>query len=184
MSQAWNLRDLRSRGKQPWRPQTGIEALQGRPYPLERDLGEALQTPLDPGVNLAGWINPYSLSQYQVALSTTQSVQVAPPNLRRTYLILQNQGPGNAFIAFGAEAVAPTATANASCLQLITTQFYEQVGGGSMDAGSGLPRPGLFVSPDYIRGITDTSGTTLLVMEGVFVLSRWASVIKNSAIRY
>ncbi len=178
----WNIADLKARGFQAWRPQTGIEALQGRPYPLERKLNDQLQVPLDPGVNLTGWINPYSLTQYQAALLTTGAVVIAPANLRRTYLNIQNQGPGNAYVSFGAQAVAPTATAAANCLQLVTTQFYEQIGGGSMDPLTGMPKPGLFVSPDYLTAITDTAGTTMLILEGVFLLSRWANVLKAGAV--
>jgi hypothetical protein len=180
----WNARDLKRRGAQRWRPQTGIEASQGNPYPLQRGLGDQLGVPLDPGVNLAGWVNPFSLSQYQSLLNVNQAVQIAPANLRRSYLIMQNQGPGNAFIAFGATAMAPTALTNASCLQLIQTQFYEQVGGGSMDLVTGNPKPGLFVSPDYITGITDTANTTVLILEGVFQLSRWAQFTQNTQLRY
>lgn len=176
---AWNTRALKARGTQAWRPQTGIEAVQGNPYRYEKKTAQGLSVPLDPGINLAGWVNPYSLSQYQVALNTLNAVQVAPPNLRRAYLILQNQGPGNIYIAFGASAQAPSATQNANCLQLITTQFYEQIGGGSMDITTGTPRPGLFVSPDYITGITDTAATTVLVLEGVFQLSRWAQFVRG-----
>lgn len=178
----WNVSDLKRQGSQGWRPQSGIEAVHGQPYPLERGLADALQVPLDPGVNLAGWINPFSLSQYQILLQTANAVNVAPGNLRRAYLVLQNQGPGNAFVAFGASASVPTATQNANCLQLVQTQFYEQVGGGTMDIDTGYPAPGLFVSPDYITAITDTATTTILVMEGVFQLSRWSNVIKSGGL--
>lgn len=177
----WDVSNLKRRGYAAWRPQTGVEAAQGSPYPLQGNLADALQVPLDPGVNLAGWINPFSLSQYQVNLLTTNDVLVAPANLRRSYLVIQNQGPGNAFIAFGAGAIAPTVSQNATCLQLTATQFYEQVGGGTMNPVSGMPAPGLFVSPDYLRGVTDTAGTTMLIMEGVFMLSRWANVIASGA---
>ncbi len=179
---AWNVADLKSRGRSRWRPQTGIEAAQGNPYRMQPGMGDSLAIPLDPGINLSGWINPFSLSQYQIALNVNQAVQAAPANLRRSYLIMQNQGPGNAFVAFGATAIAPTLLANASCLQLITTQFYEQVGGGSMNPVTGMPAPGLFVSPDYITAITDTAGTTLLILEGVFQLSRWSGVLKAGAV--
>jgi hypothetical protein len=184
MADKWNVRRLKQVGAQGWRPQTGIEWSQGNPYPLERGLADQLSVPTDPGVNLAGWINPYSLTQYQIALNTNQAAQVAPGNLRRAYLIMQNQGPGNAFVAFGATAIAPTALANASCLQLIQTQFYEQVGGGSMDIITGYPVPGLFVSPDYITAITDQASTTILVLEGVFQLSRWAQYLQGGAAVY
>jgi len=173
----WDVEDLKRRSTGGWRPQTGIEAQQGRPYRLKPGLANSLSIPLDPGVNMEGWLNPYSLTQYNAALNTSQSVLVAPANLRRTYLVLQNQGPGNAFVAFGASATAPTLLANSNCLQLVSTQAYEQVGGGSMDPETSLPKPGLFVSPDYITAITDTSNTTLLVLEGVFMLSRWANII-------
>lgn len=175
---AWDVKNLKARGFQRWHPQTGIEQVQGRPYRLEGNLADKLQTPLDPGVNLAGWVNPYSLTQYNVLLQTANAVQAAPANLRRAYLIIQNQGPGNAYVAFGSGAIVATATAPANCLQLVPTQFYEQVGGGSMDINTGNPKPGLFVSPDYLSAITDTSGTTLLILEGVFMLSRWASILK------
>jgi hypothetical protein len=87
---------------------------------------------------------------------------------------MQNQGPGNVFVNFGQSATAPvTAGAPANCLQLITTQFYEQIGGGSVNM-DGFPMPSAFVSPDYVSAITDTAGTTMIVGEGVFMLSRFA----------
>lgn len=167
------LRALTDRG---WRPQTGIEAAQGNPYYSQRALGRALRTPADPGINLQGWINPYSLTFYQIAVLTAQPVQAFPPNLRRVYLLLQNQGPGNLYINFGQDAVAPTLLQNANCLQLITSQFYEQIGGGSVDS-NGFPIASDFVSPDYGSVITDTAGTTLLIGEGVFMIDRWATAL-------
>lgn len=170
----WDVARLRARAGNTWRPSTGIDAQRGDPYSTQPQISRALQTPADPGVNLQGWINPYSLTFYSVLLNTNNPVQCAPPNLRRAYLILQNQGPGNIYLNFGQSATAPNSASNANCMQLITTQFYEQIGGGSVDLTTGLPIAGNFVSPDYVSAITDTATTTLLVGEGVFMLSRWS----------
>jgi hypothetical protein len=170
MPAQWNIASLRARGtRRRWAPQTGIEAVLGDPYASDPGVSDQLEVPLDPGINLLGWINPYSLTMYQALLSTTSAVQVAPPNLRRCYLILQNQGPGNAFVNFGQAAVAPTATLAANCLQLIQTQFYEEIGGGGFDFDRQMSMPNAFVSPDYVSAITDTATTTLLIAEGVWV---------------
>lgn len=164
-----NLARLRRRATQAWRPQTGVDASQGAPFASDPSLVEAYQQPLDPGVNLSGWINPYSFTIYQLALSTTQALRMAPPNLRRCYLIMQNQGPGNVFVNFGQDAVVPTLTLPSNCLQLITTQFYEQIGGGGFNFDTGNSQPNAFVSPDYVSAITDTAGTTMIIGEGVWI---------------
>jgi hypothetical protein len=175
MATKWDLARLRAIGTQRnFRPQSGIEAVQGDPYASVPGIGAQLRVPADPGINLLGWINPYSLTMYQVALSTTSAVQVVPPNLRRCYLLIQNQGPGNAFVNFGQAAVQPTALLNANCLQLITTQAYEQIGGGGFDFDRQLSNPNAFVSPDYVSAITDTAATTLMVAEGVWVNRQYA----------
>ena len=179
MAKNWNISNLRARAGHAFNPQTGIEQSQGDLYKRFPGVGAQVRQALDPGVNLQGWVNPYSMVLYNVGLNVNQPVQAAPPNLKRAYLIVQNQGPGNVFLNFGQAAVAPTVGQNANCLQLIQTQFYEQVGGGSVDMITGLPIAGLFVSPDYLSAITDMATTTLMVAEGVFMISRWIGLGTN-----
>jgi hypothetical protein len=146
-------------------PATGIEENQGALY--DRSTQEALDIPQDLGVNVTGFVNPYSLTFYSYGLSTSIATRVVPPNIRRTYLILQNQGPGNIWINFGQDVTIATAAANSNGMQLIETQIYEQIGGGYMDA-NGRSITNCFISPDYISCITDTADTTILVGEGVW----------------
>jgi hypothetical protein len=161
----WNTAEVMDAGTQEPFPASGVEQAQGPAYPPE--IMQALAKPQAFGLNLTGWINPYSFTLYTYPLSTTQPTRVIPANLRRAYLIMQNQGPGNAFVNFGQDVTAASATANSNGLQLIQTQFYEQIGGGGLDAG-GNSRAVCFVSPDYVSIITDTAGTTMLIGEGVW----------------
>jgi hypothetical protein len=163
--QAWNTDEVMAQGTQEPFPATGIEQAQGPSYP--DDIAQALAVPQAFGLNLTGWINPYSFTLYTYPLLTTAPTRVIPANLKRAYLIMQNQGPGNAFVNFGQDVTVATATANSNGLQLIQTQFYEQIGGGGLD-GTGFSRPVCFVSPDYVSIITDTAGTTMLIGEGVW----------------
>jgi hypothetical protein len=161
----WDTANVKELGTQEPFPASGIEQAQGPYYP--DDIGEALAIPQAFGLNLTGWVNPYRFTLYTYPLLTTQPTRVIPANLRRAYLIMQNQGPGNAFVNFGQDVSAASTTANSNGLQLIQTQFYEQIGGGGLDAG-GNPRAVCFVSPDYVSIITDTAGTTMLIGEGVW----------------
>jgi hypothetical protein len=163
-----NVAALRARARRPWTPQSGIDASQGNPFAGQPSLADTMPIG-DPGVNLQSWVNPYSFTIYQSLLGTSQATRIAPPNLRRAYLILQNQGPGNVYLNFGQDATAPTLTQPSNCMQLITTQFYEQIGGGGYDLNAGVSRPSSFVSPDYVSAITDTAGTTIITGEGVWV---------------
>lgn len=146
-------------------PATGVDGNQGPIYPP--DIQRELDVPRDLGLNVLGFINPYSLTFYSATLTTGQQIRAVPPNKRRVYLILQNQGPGNIWINFGQDVTEATVAANSNGLQLIQTQSYEQIGGGYMSP-DGRSVPFCFCSPDYISAVTDTAGTTLLVGEGVW----------------
>lgn len=161
----WNTPQVDALGTQPWEPASGVEQSQENPYP--QDISEALQKPQAFGLNLSGFVNPYSFTLYQYGLIVNQPVRVVPPNLRRCYLILQNQGPGNIFINFGQDVTVATITQNSNGMQLIQTQIYEQIGGGGVDA-AGNTYTQAFVSPDYVSITTDTAGTTVLVGEGIW----------------
>ena len=146
-------------------PVTGVDQNQGPIY--ARDIQYVLDQPQDLGLNVLGFINPYSLTFYSVDMLVGEPTQAVPPNQRRTYLILQNQGPGNIWINFGQGVTVATVAANSNGLQLIQTQVYEQIGGGYMSSiGESITQ--CFVSPDYISATTDQAGTTLLVGEGVW----------------
>ncbi len=152
-------------GTQPFAPATGVDENQGALYPPGYQ--EIMQRPQAMGVNQLGFLNPYSLTFYSFPLNTTSATRCVPANYRRTYLILQNQGPGNIYLNFGQDVTIATASTNSNGIQLIQTQVYEMIGGGDVD-NQGNSRAFCFVSPDYISGITDTAGTTLLVGEGVW----------------
>lgn len=157
----WNVRMLRRQGTVPWFPQSGVEENQGPPSMRPGEL-QRLQIPRDPGVQSRGFVNPYSQTFYgPVLLLTTRATQVLPANQHRCYLLLQNQGPGNIWVNFGADA----STINS--LQLVTTQALEQIGGGFVVLATGQSIPQAFVAADYISAITDTAGTTMLAGEGV-----------------
>lgn len=171
----FNPARIKALGTQRHVPASGVEQNQGRLYAPA--IQQELDIPRDLGVNVQGFVNPYSLTFYSYGLSTSVPTRVVPPNIRRVYLILQNQGPGNIWLNFGQDVTIANAAANSNGMQLIQTQIYEQIGGGYMDeAGTSITN--CFVSPDYISVITDTVGTTMLVGEGV-----WRPG-KNDTLRY
>lgn len=161
----WNVAQLRARATQPHFPESGVSASQGELYAPE--IQDYLNRPQDMSINETGWVNPYSLTMYQFPLSVDVASRVIPPNLRRAYLIIQNQGPGNVFINFGQDVTAAGIISNSNGMTIIQTQIYEQIGGGGIDA-YGNPVANCFVSPDYVSCITDEAGTTVLVGEGVW----------------
>ena len=161
----WDTAAVMEAGTQEPFPATGIEQAQGPAYP--DDIAEALARPQAFSLNVVGWVNPYVFTLYSFPVITTAPTRVVPANLRRAYLIMQNQGPGNVFVNFGQDVNAASVAANSNGLELIQTQFYEQIGGGGLD-GYGNSRPGCFVSPDYVSVITDTAGTSMLIGEGVW----------------
>jgi hypothetical protein len=162
------IRDL---GTQLPAPATGIDWSQGQVYP--DDIAQDLAIPQDLGINIEGFVNPYSFTIYTFPVPNgatpdfLSSVRVVPANVRRTYLLIQNQGPGNIWLNFGQDVTIATVTANSNGMLLIQTQFYEQVGGGYLNnRGESIPHN--FVSPDYISAIADQAGTTIMVGEGVW----------------
>jgi hypothetical protein len=157
----WNVRRLRHQGTRQWFPQTGVEENQGPPSMRPGEL-ERLQIPRDPGVQSRGFVNPYSMTFYgPILLFIARPTIVLQSNQHRCYLLLQNQGPGNIWINFGADA------AQVNSLELVTTQALEQIGGGFVKMATGENIPQAFVASDYISAITDTAGTTMLAGEGV-----------------
>ena len=157
-------------------PVTGVDQNQGPLY--ARDIQRQLDVPQDLGLNVLGFVNPYSLTFYSVDMLVGEPTQAVPPNQRRTYLILQNQGPGNIWINFGQGVTVATVASNSNGLQLIQTQVYEQIGGGYMSSiGESITQ--CFVSPDYISATTDQAGTTLLVGEGVWRPQAGANLLQG-----
>jgi hypothetical protein len=166
----WNRSQAVADGTQPWAPASGVDESQGQPYP--DDIQAELQVPQAFGINLPGWVNPYALSLYSYPLPISQApVRVASYNQRRAYLLLQNQGPGNIYVNFGVDVSPTTAVLNSNGLTLITSQFYEQIGGGDFDWVANMPRAQCFVTPDFVSVASDgTAGTTILVAEGIWRL--------------
>lgn len=163
----WDINRLRQQGTRPWEPASGIEENQGPPSMRPGQL-QQLQVPRDPGLNIPGFNNPWILTLYgPIALSTTISTIILQGNRRRTYLLIQNQGPGNVWVNFDADVTRATATANSNGLQLVTTQALEQIGGGFVKLSTGEVIPNSFVTGGNVTAITDTAGTTMLAGEGV-----------------
>jgi hypothetical protein len=156
----WNRNDLQRRGTQPWQARTGVEDNQGPPS-MPPGVLQRLQVPQNPTIEIPSFRNPFRLRLYgPIPLLTTSPTIVLQSNRRRAYLLLQNQGPGNIFVNFGQDASLT------NCLQLVTTQALEQIGGGYVDVnGHSIPQD--FVASDYISVITDTANTNMLAGEGV-----------------
>ena len=161
------LPHVESLGSQPWDPASNVEQSQGNPYPGAHEI-----TPNAYNVGQGGFVNPFALTFFVHQLQVSLPERVVPPNFKRCYLLLQNQGPGNIYLNFGQDVVPPTVinnvtVANSNGMQLISKQVYEQIGGGDVDS-RGVTRTYAFVSPDYISVTTDLAGTTLLIGEGVW----------------
>lgn len=163
----WDIARIKALATQNWKAETGVDQSQGSAYGHDPAIERALQIPQDPGVNLLGWVNPFTLVFYTFSLLTTNALTVIPGNKRRAYLLIQNQGPGNIYVNFGQDATAATASAPANCLQLIQTQVYELIGGGDVD-GHNIPRAACFVPGNYVSIIADAANTTALIGEGTW----------------
>ncbi len=96
-------------------------------------------------------------------LDTAIPQRVIAGNFKRTYLLIQNLGPGNLFLGVG---VDPNA-GGGNVLNLVTTQVYEQIGGGFYLPPNpwypqGVAFAQSFVSPEYISLLTDTAGCSTI----------------------
>lgn len=158
-------------GYQGYTPQSGVEEAQGNPYPDNLSgLADALQRPLDPGIDTPTYANPYRTVMYSITgIDTAVPLRALQGNSKRTYLLVQNLGPGNLFLGIG---VDPT-SGGVNVLNLVSTQVYEQVGGGFFLPPNpwfplGVSMPLSFCSSDYISLLTDTLGTNAMVLEGTY----------------
>lgn len=161
----FNRAEIVGRALQKYRPATGVEQNQGDPYYNQPGVTDQFQIPADPGINYHGWRNPYKSSTYLNIIGTADPVIILPGNIRRTYLLLQNLGPGNIWVNFGANAIADT------CHYLVITQFYEQIGGGGFDYDRNRSVPVSFVTRDYVSVIADTADTSVVVTEGLWTFT-------------
>lgn len=152
-----------ARALQKYRPASGVEQSQGDPFYNQPGVTEQMQLPADPGITLKGWLNPYKSTTYVQVLASTANAQIIlPGNLRRTYLLIQNLGPGNIWVNFGSEAVVN------QCHFFVTTQFYEQIGGGGFNYDTQRSIPISFVTRDYISAIPDAANTSVVITEGLW----------------
>lgn len=135
-------------------PATALELAQGNPFDWNPAAKAFTQRPIDPGLKDAGWINPYRAVVYPFTPDNVISFQGLPANRRRTYLVIQNKGPGNLFVAFD-QAADPLTS-----VTLVPSQAWEIIGGA---AG------GPFVPSSAVWVLTDTLGTTGVFVEGVSV---------------
>lgn len=163
------------RALQRWRPATGVEQNQGEPYYNLPGVQSQLDIPADPGISMRGWINPFRMTSYQVAVGTTAPITALPGNTRRTYLLIQNLGPGNLYMNFGTDAGIGTSHV------LTAAQFYEQIGGGSYDYDRNHSVPNSFVTRDYVSLLTDAADTFAIISEGLwtFVQDEYAELLKS-----
>lgn len=135
-------------------PATALEEVQGAPFPFFPGARLARQRPIDAGLLPSGWANPYKATLYPVTADIALSSQALQANLRRSYLLIQNKGPGNLFVNFSQAADA------INSITLVPTQVYELIGGAE---GGG------FVMRDSVWVLTDVAGTTAVIIEGVAV---------------
>jgi len=156
---------LMALGTQEHFAQSAIEEATGSPYgETLPDVQEDLRRPGDPGLNLDQFQNPYRTVMYSVVgLDTAIPTRALPGNSKRCYLLVQNLGPGNLFLGIG---VDPN-VGGGNVLNLITTQVYEQIGGGTL-MPDGTTWMSAFVSSEYISLLTDTSGTAAMILEGSY----------------
>lgn len=160
----YDLSRFRRLGTQGWTGQSGIEEAQGNSYLAAPGAQEMLAPPGDPGMNLPSFINPYRTVMYSiVGISTTVPLRALIGNYRRTYLLVQNLGPGNLFLGIG---IDPTA-GGANVLNLVQTQVYEQIGGGSL-LPDGTSFANSFVSSEYISLLSDQAATAAMILEGSY----------------
>jgi hypothetical protein len=157
-------------GRQHYIPQTGIEENQGGPYPFAPDLQEQAQVPLNPGIDVPGFVNPYRTVMYSfTGIGTSVPLQALTGNSARTYLLVQNLGPGNLFLGIGINPAA----GGANVLNLVQSQVYEQIGGGFFIPPcpwfpEGLSICASFVSSEYISLLADQAGTSAMILEGSY----------------
>lgn len=151
-----------ARAYQRWKPASGVDESQGQPYFYLPGVQQQLDMPADPGIDIRGWLNPFTMTSYQVAVPTLAPIKAIPGNMRRTYLIIQNLGPGNLYVNFGTDAGVGTS------MVLITTQFYEQIGGGSFDYDKNHSVANSFVTRDYVSVLADAANTFCIVTEGLW----------------
>ncbi len=167
MDERYNIQVIKDRARQRMRPQSGVEQSQGYPYPAIPGAARVLETPADPGLSQKGWSNPYKMSFYGRPVpdqASASSIQALGSNFRRVYLIIQNKGPGNLFVNFGVEASAN----GLNCLQLVSTQVYEQIGGGGVFPDGNSTLITSFVTRDSIYILSDAANTTCVIGEGVW----------------
>lgn len=164
-------------GTQNWQPQSGVEEAQGDPYADLPDVSYDTRRPLDPGIDVPSFLNPYRTVMYSVAgLSTTNPVRAIPGNYKRTYLMVQNLGPGNLFVGLGTD---PNPVGS-NVLNLVTTQVYEQIGGGFYLPPNpwypmGIAFCSSYVSPEYVSLLSDVANTAAMIVEGTFAPPRAGS---------
>jgi hypothetical protein len=133
-------------------PGTALEYLRGSHYPFLPDAEALSRQPTDPGLTDEGWSNPYRTAVYPIAPDNVISQLVVQANRRRAYLVIQNKGPGNMFVNFSMAADAVNG------VTLVPGQSWEIIGGAE---------GGAFVPVDSIYALTDTAGTTGVIVEGV-----------------
>lgn len=154
--------------RQPYFAQTGVEENQGPPYAFAPDLQADAQAPLNAGIDAPGFTNPYRTVMYSfTGIGTAVPLQALTGNPARTYLLVQNLGPGNLFLGIG---INP-GVGGTNVLNLVETQVYEQIGGGFYLPPNpwyplGVAITSSFVSPEYISLLADTAGTAAMILEG------------------
>jgi hypothetical protein len=168
-------------GYQGWTPGSGIEENQGSDFwQLPDGVQRDLQRPGNPGIDTPTFTNPYRTVMYAVTgIDTAVPLRALGGNSKRTYLIVQNLGPGNLFLGIGTDP----AVGGANVMTLVSTQIYEQIGGGFYLPPNPWYPKGItictaFVSPEYISLLTDTLGTNAMILEGSFsppANSQWLS---------
>lgn len=132
-------------------PATALEIAQGSPY-LGNPAAEAIsRRPVTADFSNVLWENPYKSILYPFTPDTVVSTQALAGNIRRCYLLIQNKGPGNLFVNFGAAAD------QLNSVMLVPGQVYELIGG--LEGGA-------YVMRDSVWVLTDLLGTVGVVIDG------------------
>lgn len=142
----------------PWYPQSEIEDQQAddEVQSLPGFLVKYLRTPLDPGVGTPSpFYNGVVGSFFPVTVGTTASVMALIENKKRTYLFIQNLGPGSIFVQFGQSAAAGL------CAKFVVQQTYEPNAAGLKGT--------LCPIRNSVNVIADAANTVVIIGEATWV---------------
>lgn len=159
---------IRRRTRAPVAAQTGIEDNHGLPYQELPGIDRDLAQPLSGGIAYKGWINPFVMRTQGFIVpdqtANEPSIVAMQANFRRTYLLIQNKGPGNLFINFGTACSAN----GGNCFVFVSGQAYEIIGGGGVFPNGDSALAASFIPRDSIWILSDQPATACVIGEGTW----------------